>query len=104
MLLDGLLKFRVADGKKRPLLQLPGENTEPQAAKTERRGKIPHAWNGAGGEFRAGHPKQIDEAHEDQPDGDPGEELGVALQIPREQQEEGHKEMEDQHDYGDDAP
>src|ERR1700680_1796679 len=104
MLLDGLLKFRVADGKKRPLLQLPGENAEPQTAKSERRGNIPHARNGAGGEFRARHPKQIDEAHEDQPDGHSGEKLRVALQVPREQEEEGHKKMENQDDYGDDAP
>src|SRR6266436_7215142 len=104
MMLDSLRKFWVAQGEKRELLQLPGEDEEPQASKCQHRRQIPQVRPRVGRKFRAGHPEKVDEAHENEPESDPGQEFRVAFEVAREQQEEGHEEVKNEHEDGDNAP
>src|SRR5271154_7116797 len=104
MIGNGLRKFGVAQGEQRHFLELPTEEEEPQAAEGEGRGKIEPAGEGASGEFWAGHPEEIDEAHENHPEGDLGEQASAALEVARQQQEKRDKEMEDENDDRHGAP
>src|SRR5882762_602088 len=101
---NGLRKFWIADRKHRELLQLPGEEKEPQTTEGQRRGKIPDGRQGGGREFRARVPEKIDQTHKNQPNGYAAQEGWVALQIARKQQEERNKKVKDNNDYRDHAP
>src|ERR1700730_7968095 len=104
MVRNGLRKIGVAQREHRKLLQLSGKEEKPQTARGQRRSQVPHAGPGAGGKFRPGHPEQINQAHENEPDGHARKKLGVALQIARKQQEEWNEKMKNDDDDGDHAP
>src|SRR5579859_2462356 len=104
MICNGLRKFWIADGKHRELLQVSGEEKEPQATGGKHSGKIPDGGQGGVGEFRAGVPEQVDQAHEDQPNRHAGKKPGIALEVAGKQQEERNKEMKDEHDDGNHSP
>src|SRR5712672_2499657 len=101
---NGLREFWIAYRKHRELIQLPGEEKEPQSAKGQRRGKIPDGRQSGRGEFRPRVPEKIDQTHENQPNGYATQEGWVALQIARKQQEERDKKVKDNNDYRDHAP
>src|ERR1700676_4700388 len=104
MMREGLRKIGVAKGEKRKLLQMPGKKEKPQAACGQRCGKIPHTGPGAGRKYRPGHPEEIDETHEDEPERDPRKKPGIALQVAREEQKERNEEVKNHDDHGDYAP
>src|ERR1700740_116884 len=104
MVLETLFQFWVAQGQERHLLELPGKDEQPQAAQRQRSGKIPRGRNSAVGEVRTGGPEQIDQTHENQPNGNQRQRLDVALEVARQQQEKWHKETENQNDDGHHTP
>src|SRR2546429_9046328 len=104
MLLDSLLKFRVAEGQQWHSLELSREDEQPQPAKGEWRGQIPKIRPSDRRKFRTGHPEKIDKAHENEPERDLGQRLKVALEVARKQQKEWDKEMKDYHDDGHNPP
>src|SRR5712692_6336650 len=104
MMLNGLRKIRVAQRQQRALLQVESKEAEPQSAERDGQNNIQPRGHSAGSEFRTRHPEEIDETHEDEPDGDFRKHFCVALHILREEQEKRHEEMEHQHDHRDDAP
>src|SRR5882762_2929186 len=104
MVLQGLLKIRVANGKKRVLPQIESKKTQPQSAERERQNDVQPGWQGARGEFRPRHPEKIHEAHENQPQRDFRENLRIAFHVLRKKQEKGNEEMKNQHEHGNGAP
>src|SRR5260370_28432393 len=104
MMRNGLRKFGVAERQQRELFQLAGKEKEPKAARSQRRGKVPQVRPGSGRKFRPGHPEEIDEAHKNEPKGDPRKKLGVAFQVAREQQKERHEKVKNDDDEGHHAP
>src|SRR6267378_8264667 len=104
MMLQGLLKIRVAKRKKRVLPQIESKKAQPQSAECEREDDIQPGWQGARGEFRPRHPEKIHEAHENQPHGNFRENVRIALHVLRKKQEKGNEEMKNQHEHGHDAP
>src|SRR5579864_2751865 len=104
MMRNGLLKIGVAERQQRQMFQLSSKNEKPQATRGQRRGNVPHTGPRAGGEFRASHPEEIDEAHKDEPDGNPGKQPGIALQVAREQQKERNEKVENHDDDRHNAP
>src|SRR5580704_736745 len=101
---NSLFKFGIAQRKKRLGLQISGKDGEPDSGQRENRSNIHQTGNGVRGELWARQPKEIDEAHEDEPHRDFGKQLGAALDVAREKKKERHEKMEDQDDNGDDAP
>src|SRR6266853_4584065 len=101
---NGLRKFWIADRKHRELLQLPGEEKEPQTTEGQRRRKIPDGRQSGGCEFRPRVPEKIDQTHKNQPDSYTAQKGRVALQITRKQQEERDKKVEDDNNYRDHSP
>src|SRR6267378_590089 len=104
MVLQGLLKIRVANGKKRVLPQIESKKAQPQSAERERQNDVQPGWQGARGEFRARHPEKIHKAHENQPQRNFRENLRIALHVLRKKQEKGNEEMKNQHEHGYSAP
>src|SRR5882762_8285682 len=104
MVLQGLLKIRVANGKKRVLPQIESKKTQPQSAERERQNDVQPGWQGARGEFRPRHPEKIHEAHENQPQRDFREHSRVALYILRKEQEKRNEEMKNKHEHGYSTP
>src|SRR6266436_3833991 len=103
MVLQGLLKIRVANGKKRVLPQIESKKAQPQSAERERQNDVQPGWQGARGEFRARHPEKIHKAHKNQPQRDFREHSRVALYILRQEQGKGNEEMENKHEHGNEA-
>src|SRR5580693_706011 len=101
---DGLFQFRIAQRQKRLGLQISRKDGKPDSGEREHHGNIHQTRDGVRGELRTREPKEIDQAHEDKPDRDFRKQLRTAFDISREQRKERHKEMEDQDEYGDDAP
>src|SRR5579862_8370962 len=101
---DGLFEFRIAQRQKRLSLQISGKDGKPDAGQSENRSDIHQAGNSVRRKLRARQPKQIDEAHENQPQSDFGKQIGVALQVSRKKRKERHEEMEDQDEHSNDAP
>src|SRR6267143_6509167 len=104
MVLQGLLKIRVADRKKRVLSQIESKKAQPQSSECEREDDVQPGWQGARREFRPRHPEKIHEAHENQPQRNFRENLRIALQVLRKKQEKGNEEMKNQHEHGNGAP
>jgi hypothetical protein len=67
MVLQGLCKVRVANRKKRVLLQIESEEAKPQSAERNRQDDVHQGWQGALREFGPRHPEKIHETHENQP-------------------------------------
>src|SRR6266853_6443970 len=101
---NGLRKFWIADRKHRELLQLPGEEKEPQTTEGQRRRKIPDGRQSGGCKFRPRVPEKIDQTHKNQPDSYTAQKGRVALQITRKQQKERNKKVEDDNNYRDHSP
>src|SRR5258708_15898158 len=104
MVRNALPQLRVAAREKRHLLQIESKKAKPQSAEGEGQNNVQPSRHGPRSEFRARHPEQVHETHEDEPHGDLREDFRVALQILRKEQEKRHEEMEHQHDHGDDTP
>src|SRR5689334_856708 len=104
MVLNGLRQIRVPEWQQGALLQIKSKETEPQSTESDGQYQIEPTGHRARSEFRPRHPEKIHEPHEDQPQGYLGKNLSPALQVLRKQQEKGNKEVEDDHDDGDDAP
>src|SRR6266705_5070266 len=79
MMLDSLRKFWVAQGKERQLLEIKGEVAQPHPTEGDGQNNVKPRWHSAGSKLRTRHPEEIHEAHENQPYGDLGEHLCVAL-------------------------
>ena len=86
------------------MLQVESEEAEPQPAEGDGNYQIEPSGHGARGELRPRHPEKINQAHEDEPQGDFRKDFGVALQVLGEEQEKRNKKMEDHDKHGDDAP
>src|SRR6266852_511053 len=104
MMLNSLRKFWVAQGKERQLLEIKGEVAQPQSTKGDGQNNVKPRWHSEGSKLRTRHPEEIHEAHENQPYGDLGEHLCVALHVFREKQEKGNEKVKDQDDHRNDAP
>src|SRR6266705_3883023 len=104
MMLDSLRKFWVAQGKERQLLEIEGEVAQPQSTEGDGQNNIKPRRQSERSKLRTRHPEEIHEAHENQPYGDLGEHLCVALHFFREKQEKGNEKMKDQDDHRNDAP
>src|ERR1700719_3314351 len=104
MVLDGLRKIRIAEGEKRLLLQIESEKAEPQRPERDGQNNVQPGRHGTRSEFRARHPEQIHETHEDESHSALREHSLIALHILRKEQEKRHEEMEHQHDHRHDAP
>src|SRR6266481_8139414 len=103
MVLQGLLKIWVANGKKRVLPQIESKKAQPQSSKCEREHDVQPGWQGARREFRPRHPEKIHEAHENQPQRDFREHSRISLHILRKKQEKRNEEMKNQHEHRNDA-
>src|ERR1700736_2369520 len=101
---NGLLKVGIADGQHRKLLKVPDEKKEPPTAGGKRRNNVPYVRQSPGCKFRTSHPKKVDQAHKDQPNGHGRQDFGIALKVARKQQKEWDKKVEDDHDDGHHAP
>src|ERR1700722_19907654 len=99
-----LLQLRLAERKKRHLLQLPSEDEEPQTYQPQRGSQIPQAGYRTGSEFRTRQPVDVDEAHEDQPQRHFWQQRRVALQVAREQKEKRNEKVKDQNNDRNIAP
>src|SRR6266699_5395380 len=104
MMLDSLRKFWVAQGKEGQLLEIKGEVAQPQSTKGDGQNNVKPRRHSAGSKLRTRHPEEIHEAHENQPYGDLGEHLCVALHVFREKQEKGNEKVKDQDDHRNDTP
>src|SRR5712692_1714287 len=104
MMLNGLLEFRITQGKQWLPFQVERKKIKPQAPQSERSGDVQPIRHGVRREFRPRQPEKIDQAHDDKPDGYFWQKLCVALQVARKQEEERHEEMKNQHDNGHNAP
>src|SRR4029077_5102694 len=101
---NGLFKSWITQREKRLALQISGKDGEPNPGKSDDCRNIHQTGNGARGELRPRHPKEIDQAHEDEPDRDFGQQFGAALEVAREQRKERHEKVEDQNHDSDDTP
>src|ERR1700753_3119229 len=97
--LQEVLELGLTQGQKRHLLQLPRENEKPQSAERQGRREIPDAWNRARRKFGSCQPEKVDEPHENHPRSYFRDDRRVALNVPRQEQEPRHKEVEDQNKY-----
>src|SRR5260370_8199227 len=104
MMLNSLRKFWVAQGKERQLLEIKGEVAQPQSTKGDGQNNVKPRRHSAGSKLRTRHPEEIHEAHENQPYGNLGEHLCVALHVLREKQEKRNEKVKDHDDHGNDAP
>src|SRR6266568_1754774 len=104
MMLNSLRKFWVAQGKERQLLEIKGEVAQPQSTKGDGQNNVKPSRHRAGSKLRTRHPEEIHEAHENQPYGDLGKHLCVALHVFREKQEKRNEKVKDQDDHRNDAP
>src|SRR5258707_8706703 len=98
MVLKGLLKFWIANGKKRVLLQIEGKKAQPQSAERDRQDNVQPGWQCALREFRPRHPEKIHEAHENQPQRNFREHSHVAFYVLRKKQEKRNEKVKNQHD------
>src|SRR5258708_17113265 len=101
---NGLRRGGIADGQHRKVFQVPDEEKEPQTAGGKRRTNVPYVRQSPGRKFRASHPKKVDQAHKDQPNGHGRQDFGITLKVARKQQKERDKKVEDDHDDGHHAP
>src|SRR6266850_3958936 len=104
MVLQGLHKIWFANRQKWVLPQIESKKAQPQSSECERQDDVQPGWQGARGEFRPRHPKEIHEAHEYQPQRDFRENLRIALHVLRKKQEKGNEEMKNQHEHGNGTP
>src|SRR6476646_9129041 len=104
MVLQDLSKVRVANRKKRVLLQIESEEAEPQPAERDRQDHVHQGWQGTLRKFRPRHPEKIHKAHENQPQGDLREHSCTTFHILGKEQEKRNEEMKNQHEHGNDAP
>src|ERR1700676_716612 len=101
---NGLFKFRIAQRQKRQALQISRKNGKPDSSKSENRANIHQAGNSARCKFGTGQPKEIDEAHENEPHRDFGQQFGAALDVARKKEKERREKVKDKDEDGDDAP
>src|SRR5260370_9361096 len=104
MMLNSLRKFWVAQGTERDLLKINGKVAQPQSTKGDGQNNVKPRRHSAGSKLRTRHPEEIHEADENQPYGDLGEHLCVALHVFREKQEKRNEKVKDQDDHRNDAP
>src|SRR5271154_690401 len=103
MLRNGLRKFRIAQGQQRLLLQVHGEETNPQADKGDGYDNVQPGGQRAGSKFRAGIPEEVDEPHDNHPQSDLGDQVRRLFYVAGKQHEERQREAEQQTQYGDNS-
>src|SRR5580658_1593917 len=101
---DSLFQLGITQRQKRLGFQISGKDGEPDSRESEDRRDVHQTGHGVGGELRTGEPKEIDEAHENEPDGDFRQQLRAALEVAGQERKEWHKKMEDQDEDRDKAP
>src|SRR2546428_10359812 len=98
-------EMRVAQGKQRPLPKLGQKQPEPQPAKPDRGGDIePVNREALRLELGRDEEEQVDDAHDEDAEGDRHQPASAALQIAGQEQRERQREMEDYEEECDDAP
>src|ERR1035441_6195223 len=104
-MLQSLLQVRRVWRHQRALLQLREEVCQPEAHQADRNGEIQGAEAEAlPAEARHDQPVEIDETHQQNENGDRGQQFEIAFQIAREQQREGQREMADHQQEPDELP
>src|SRR5579872_5284889 len=94
-MLQSLLQIGIANREQRTLVQLACEVPQPDAAQSDGRGQVHPAYaECALAEVGHDKPVEIDETHDENQNGDAGEQLRAALDLAREQQCEGQREMQ----------
>src|SRR5580704_19600598 len=93
-----LFKLRIAQRQKRPGLYLSRKDGNPNSGQGQNGGKVHQTRDGVRSKLRTRQPKKIDQAHEDEPEGDFGQQPRVALKVAREKRKERHEKMKDQNE------
>src|SRR5579864_1983108 len=101
---DSLFKFRIAQRKQRLALQISCKDSKPDSGKGEDCGNIHQTRDSIRRKLRPRQPKKIDQAHENEPDGDFGQQFGTTLKVAREKRKKRHKKVKNQNENGDNAP
>src|SRR5262245_44923183 len=107
---EQLADLGLADRNERPRPELPREGPEPGASERERGGEVEPvdrkaARGRAGGvELRGHEPEEVEETHAEDRGRDRPQEPRVALEVPREEEEEGQREVEEEHEQAHERP
>src|SRR5262245_42062241 len=102
---ERLLESGVVHGQERPVGEVAEVDAEQEAADRDRDGQVGRMDDEvAAREGRQDHPREVDEAHEDDERRGGRQEARVPVRPPREEQQERQDELEDQHREPDGAP